>query len=320
MVQTDVATILLKVFKYSRMKKIYDIVILTERRYTKKKHKDNYENNVYQEDQLVQDALNNLGLKTLRISWDDAVFNWSSTKYVLFRSTWDYFNRFKEFSIWLSKVTKQATLLNSEAIIRWNLDKHYLLDLKNYGVNITNSHFIETGTNTTLKELHERLNWEETVLKPCISGTARHTYKLNKNNLQKHETIFKTIIANEAMMLQPFQYNIVEKGEISMIVFNGKYSHAVLKKAKKDDFRVQDDFGGSVKMYSPTDEEIIFAENAAKACLELPIYSRVDIFTDNDNKIALSELELIEPELWFRFFPQAAKTLASDIKNRLEAL
>ena len=83
---------------------------------------------------------------------------------------------------------------------------------------------------------------------------------------------------------------------------------------------VQDDFGGSVKMYSPTDEEIIFAENTAKACVELPIYSRVDIFTDNDKKIALSELELIEPELWFRFFPQAAKTLASDIKNRLEAL
>lgn len=83
---------------------------------------------------------------------------------------------------------------------------------------------------------------------------------------------------------------------------------------------VQDDFGGSVNMYSPTDEEIIFAENTAKACVELPIYSRVDIFTDNDKKIALSELELIEPELWFRFFPQAAKTLASDIKNRLEAL
>ena len=302
------------------MKKIYDIVILTECRYTKKNYKDNYTNNVYQEDQLVQDALNDLGLKTLRISWDDAVFDWSSTKYILFRSTWDYFNRFKEFSIWLSKVTKQTTLLNPEAIIRWNLDKHYLLDLKNYGVHITNTHFIETGTNTTLKELHDRLNWKETVLKPCISGTARHTYKLNENNLEKHETIFKKLIANEAMMLQPFQYNIVEKGEISMIVFNGKYSHAVLKKAKKGDFRVQDDFGGSVKMYSPTAEEIKFAENTAKACEELPIYARVDIFTDNDNQIALSELELIEPELWFRFFPQAAKTLASDIKNRLEAL
>ena len=297
-----------------------DIVILTERRYTNQNNEDNYASNVYQEDQLVQNALHNLGLKTLRLSWDDAFFDWSSTKYVLFRSTWDYFNRFQEFSIWLSNVTTQTTLLNSEAIIRWNLDKHYLLDLQKRGIRITKTHIIEQSSSITLKELHNTQNWKETVLKPCISGTARHTYKLNENNLEEHETIFKTLIAKEAMMLQPFQYNIVKKGEVSMIVFNGNYSHAVLKKAKQGDFRVQDDFGGSVEMYIPTVEEIKFAENAVKACKELPIYARVDIFTDNDNQIALSELELIEPELWFRFFPQAAKILASDIKDRLESL
>ena len=104
-----------------------------------------------------------------------------------------------------------------------------------------------------------------------------------------------------------------------MMVFNGKFSHAVLKAAKPGDFRVQDDFGGSVKMYTPTVEEIEFAENTVKACQELPIYARVDIFTDNDNHIALSELELIEPELWFRYFPQAAKKLASAIKDKFDA-
>ena len=300
--------------------KTIDLVILTEPRYIRPNPDDNYTNNVYAEDQFVQDALNELGLKTLRLSWDDKYFNWSSTKFILFRSTWDYFNRFQEFSKWLTKVSKQTTLLNSEKIIRWNIDKYYLLDLKNKGIHIAKTHFIKTGSNSTLKELHNTLNWKETVLKPCISGTARHTYKLNENNLGKHEAIFKTLITNEAMMLQPFQYNIVEKGEISMIVLNGKFTHAVLKIAKKGDFRVQDDFGGSVKMYIPTVEEINFAEKAVKVCKELPIYARVDIFTDNDNQIALSELELIEPELWFRYFPQAAKILANKIKKRLEYL
>ncbi|MCF6296215.1 MAG: hypothetical protein L3J25_11085 [Flavobacteriaceae bacterium] len=300
--------------------KSIDIVILTERRYINNNTSDNYTNNVYKEDQFVQGALNKLGLKTLRLSWDDAFFDWSSTKYILFRSTWDYFNRFKEFSKWLSKVTKQTILLNSEEIIRWNIDKHYLLDLQKQGVHITKTHFIETGTNSTLKELHHSLGWKETVLKPCISGTARHTYKLNENNLEEYEAIFKKLIAKEAMMLQPFQYNIVEKGEISMMVFNGEFTHAVLKKTKQGDFRVQDDFGGSVKVYAPTAEEIIFAENTVKACRELPIYARVDIFTDNDKQIALSELELIEPELWFRYFPQAAKILASAINDKFNTL
>ena len=102
-----------------------------------------------------------------------------------------------------------------------------------------------------------------------------------------------------------------------MMVFNGKFTHAILKKAKAGDFRVQDDFGGSVSDYSPTNEEITFAENTVKACPELPIYARVDIFTDNNTKIALSELELIEPELWFRHHPEAATVLAEAIKLKL---
>ena len=298
----------------------YDIVILTESRYINEKSEGNSNQTVYLEDQIVQDALNEQGLKTLRISWDDAFFDWSSSRYILFRSTWDYFYRFLEFSKWLSMVSQQTILLNSENIIRWNLDKHYLLDLEKEGVHIAKTHFIEQSSSITLKELHQKLNWKETVLKPCISGTARHTYKLNESNLEEHEAIFKELITEEAMMLQPFMYNIVNKGEISMMVFNGKFTHAALKTAKHGEFRVQDSFGGCSKLYTPTLEEIKFAENTVKACSELPIYARVDIFTDNENQIALSELELIEPELWFRYFPQAAKILASAIKDKLNTL
>ena len=156
-------------------------------------------------------------------------------------------------------------------------------------------------------------------MKPCISGTARHTYKLNENNLDEHTLIFQELIANEAMMLQPFQHDIVKKGEISMVLIDGNFTHAVIKKAKPGEFRVQDDFGGQVTIYKPTSEEIIFAELVIRACPELPIYARVDIFTDNEGRIALSELELIEPELWFRFFPQASKILAKTIKVKLSS-
>ncbi|WP_033958885.1 ATP-grasp domain-containing protein [Psychroserpens jangbogonensis] len=295
----------------------YDCVILTEQRYLNDSKTDAYKHNVYFEDRLVYYALEELGLKTLRLAWDDMFFDWSTTKSVLFRTTWDYFDRYDEFSEWLEIISKQTTLLNSEALIRWNLDKHYLLDLEKNGVQITESHFIEQGVKVSLTQLHHILNWKDTVLKPCISGAARHTYKLNPENLEVHESIFQELIANEAMMLQPFQYNIVSKGEISMMVFNGEFTHAMLKKAKAGEFRVQDDFGGSVHEYSPTASEIEFAETCVKACNELPIYARVDIFEDNNGNLALSELELIEPELWFRTNPDAAKLLAQAIKQKL---
>lgn len=296
----------------------YDCIILTDQRYLSDSKTDAYKHNVYYEDRLVYHALEELGLKTLRLAWDDRFFDWSTTKSVLFRTTWDYFDRFDEFSQWLEKVSRQTTLLNSEAIIRWNIDKHYLLDLEHKNIHIAESHFIEQGAKVTLSQLHHILNWDDTVLKPCISGAARHTYKLNPENLEQHESIFQELIANEAMMLQPFQYNIVTKGEVSMMVFNGEFTHAILKKAKSGDFRVQDDFGGTVHDYTPTSDEIKFAEATVKVCDELPIYARVDIFEDNDGDIALSELELIEPELWFRNHPEAAKVLAKAIHHKLK--
>lgn len=298
----------------------YDCIVLTDHRYVNDSITNEYTHNVYNEDNYLVKALQKLGLKTGRLSWDDPNFDWSNTKTIIFRSTWDYFDRFDEFSKWLKLVSKVTVLINSEAIIRWNIDKHYLLNLKNKGVHISETHFIEKGDVITLKQLHDQLNWKETVLKPCVSGAARHTYKLNQDNLNKYEAIFKELISNEAMMLSPFQYNIVEKGEISLMVFNGKYTHSVLKIAKAGDFRVQDDYGGSVNDYTPSNEEIQFAEAVVKACPELPLYARVDIFSDNENQLALLELELIEPELWFRKHPEAATILAEVIKEKLTSI
>ncbi|CAM1361939.1 RimK-like ATP-grasp domain-containing protein [Tenacibaculum sediminilitoris] len=296
------------------MKK-HDVIILTDKRYINPKVINNYIQNVLDEDNYVKVALENQGLKVARLSWDDQNFDWSTTHYVLFRTTWDYFDRFLEFSKWLNTISKQTTLLNSEKIIRWNIDKHYLQDLQQNGVYICESYFIEKGTQTTLKEISKNYNLTEFVLKPCISGAARHTYKIHLESIIEYEAIFSKLIINEAMIIQPFQYNIVEKGEISLMVINGKFTHSVLKKAKSGDFRVQDDFGGSVHNYTPTKEEIMFAENVVKACVEPPIYARVDVFTDNNGKLAIAELELIEPELWFRNCPAAADKLAKGIKQ-----
>lgn len=295
--------------------KIYDVVILTDHRYVHPKEINEYNRTVLLEDKLVQKALEKLELKTHRISWDDVHFDWSSTHYALFRTTWDYYYRFQEFSKWLDKVSKETKLINSEQLIRWNIDKRYLKDLENKGVPIPPTVVIEKGSKTTLQTIHQQYQLKDTVLKPVFSGSARHTYRLNKENLAHYEATFQELVAQESMLLQTFQHNIITEGEKSLMLFNCEYTHAVLKVAKRGDFRVQDDFGGSVHEYHPTEDEIAFAENAVNACDEKPIYARVDILNDNDGRIALVELELIEPELWFRHRPGAAEKLAIAIKK-----
>ena len=154
-------------------------------------------------------------------------------------------------------------------------------------------------------------NWTELILKPAVSGAARHTYRFLAKNAAEHEAIFRELIANEAMMLQVFQHNILTKGEVAFMVFGGQYSHAVLKIAKPGDFRVQDDFGGSVHDYIASPEEIAFVEKTMSALSTVPAYARVDMIWDNEGRPAVSELEMIEPELWMRKDINAATRFAT---------
>lgn len=293
--------------------KKFDIVVLTDDRYVAPENPNWYVQNILTEDGLVVKALQDRGFRVTRKSWSDPEFDWSSTKAVLFRTTWDYFDRYEEWKGWLEKVNQVTEMINPYSLVQWNMDKHYLRDLQEKGVNIPETHYVEIGVVTKLAALFAQKEWTECILKPCISGAARHTYRIDLSNIYEHEPIFQKLIQEEAMMLQPFQKNVVEKGEISLMVMGGQFTHAVLKIAKAGDFRVQDDFGGTVHEYQPTSEEIAFAEKAVAACDPQPFYARVDIIRDNNNELAVIEMEMIEPELWFRLNPKAAEVLAGSI-------
>lgn len=295
-----------------------DVAILTESRYVDPKDDSEYVMNILWEDNLLKSALEKLDLKVVRIDWDDSNFDWNSTRCAVFRTTWDYFDRFPQFDAWLSRVQDRTMFINPIQQIRWNMNKSYLRDLREKGVNIVQTKFIEQGDDRTLRHLFLDLDCDDAVLKPMIAGAARHTYLLNHENVHDHEEIYQKLIANEGMMLQPYQYSITTKGEISLMVIGGEFTHAILKKAKPGDFRVQDDFGGTVHDYEPGYLEIEFAEKVVKACDPIPAYARVDVMWDNSGDFVLSELELIEPELWFRENMLAAEKLARVIQKKID--
>jgi len=102
------------------------------------------------------------------------------------------------------------------------------------------------------------------------------------------------------------------------MVFNGRYSHAILKKAKAGDYRVQDDWGGTVHDYQPTSDEMSFAEKCFAACDSMPAYGRADILWGEDGTILLGELEILEPELWVRNRPESAHEFAAGIVEMMK--
>ena len=300
--------------------KEFDVVLLTDSRYVNPSKIDPYIENVLKEDGLVIEGLEKLNLRTIKKDWNDTNFNWSSTKSAIFRSTWDYFDQFSNFRNWLDLVKDQCYLINPYQQINWNLDKHYLIDLQKLDLPIVESVFVSKKTNLNLETISKSKNWKDIVIKPTISGAARHTYLLKNEEIKNFQEKWLSLTSMEDFMVQEFQNNILSSGEIAVMLFGGKYSHSVLKKAKKGDFRVQDDFGGSVEKINPSLEIIQLAEKTIKSLKTIPIYARVDIIFDNNNRPVISELELIEPELWFRFKEDSAYKLAEIVKDFLNNL
>jgi hypothetical protein len=114
---------------------------------------------------------------------------------------------------------------------------------------------------------------------------------------------FRTFVADESFiaefeaLVQPFVEEVTRKGEWSLIFAAGEFSHAVLKRAKDGDFRVQYEFGGSAVSANPP-QALIDDAQAILATIEEPwLYARVD-GVERDGRLLLMELEMTEPSLF----------------------
>lgn len=292
-----------------------DVALLTEQRYeaTTADKNDWYFRNILHDDYLLSEALLEYGFTSQRVDWARGDVDWSEFRCAVFRTTWDYYGRYHEFSEWLTNIEKQTILSNDASIIRWNIDKHYLADLQNRGISVVPSRFLETGSELNLSNLLKETGWGEAVFKPCVSGGARHTYRVNFENADHIASLIQPVLAKESFLLQPFVRGIINTGEDTLMVLNGEFTHAVRKVAKPGDFRVQDDHGGTYRTFTPTSEQIQLAEQAISVVEPYPEYARVDMVQDHNGQWSIMELELIEPELWLREHPPAAKNMAKAI-------
>ena len=265
------------------------------------------------EDAYLTQAFQARSAETMRVDWADAVVDWSAFDAILIRQTWDYFERFDEFSVWLDRVESLTRVFNPVPVMRWNADKRYLPELSDAGVATVPTQVVgRQHTVPGLAELMGLYGYATAVIKPAVSGAGRETWRIARQQASEHETRWQRLVAQEDMLLQPFMPAIVESGEVSLIVIAGQVTHAVRKIAAPGEFRVQDDHGGTVHAHAPTAVEIALAEQAIAAVQGEVLYARVDLVESSAGPLVM-ELELIEPELFFRQAPEAAEHLAQAV-------
>jgi glutathione synthase/RimK-type ligase-like ATP-grasp enzyme len=273
------------------------------------------------DDRLLRDALIARGAKVDARPWD-ARTDWSSYHRLVLRSCWNFHHRPKEFLLWVNEVRENhdGSLRNSPQLVQWSVDKRYLMDLDAGGIAIVPTIWVSAveGEAPNLDALIAAQGWDEgAVVKPAISATAHQTWRVAPRRAAEHQSRFESLLASSpsGVMVQPFLPEIRD-GEWSLIFLGGEFSHAVVKRPADGDFRVQNDFGGTVERREPAASLVESANAVLRAAaratqtrVEDILYARVDGIL-RDGALLLMELEVIEPMLFFSHAPGAAARMA----------
>jgi glutathione synthase/RimK-type ligase-like ATP-grasp enzyme len=271
------------------------------------------------DDELAWEPLRELGWAVTAVPWRSRSVEWSRFDAVVIRTAWDYHLDPDAFLRALERIDGSGTrLANPLPLVRWNARKTYLRDLSSRGLPVVPTVWGKDLEIGDFQRLFAELGADEIVIKPVIGATAYDTFRVGRHQGTDMAAEVAAVFAGREYMAQPFIASIVGEGEISLFYFGGKYSHAVRKTPKPEDFRVQEEHGGLIVPADPPAVLIALGHRCLAALDHPTLYARVDLVRLPAGEHALMELELIEPSLYFRMDPGAPRRFARALDAWME--
>jgi len=255
------------------------------------------------------DALKEAGCTVEPVAWTK-VDQVSGYDLVMPLVAWGYH---LDYPKWLALLDRAEAehwpMINPPALLRWNSDKAYLAELADRGVSSVPTLAVEACCDADLEEARRRFDSEWLVIKPPVSASASGTHRLGPNDDLPGDS------ARQPMIIQPLIEEISRTGEFSLMLFDGEFSHAVVKRPKAGDFRVQPHLGGvTLPSKAPLGAERL-AKQALAAAPARATYARVDIVPDDEGTLRIIELELIEPALFLDYAPDGGAAFTRSVLN-----
>ena len=256
-------------------------------------------------------ALAAAGAEVIPVAWTEAP-DLSRFDLVLPLVAWGYH---LDYERWLALIDQAERndwrMVNPPALLRWNGDKAYLAELASLGVSTVPTLAVEACCDADIDEARRRFGSDRLVIKPPISASAMGTHRLGPNDELPPASRGKPII------IQPLIEEIATTGEFSLMLFDGEFSHSVVKRPKAGDFRVQEHHGGvTLPCRAPPAGAVRLAQAALAAAPAVAAYARVDIVPDDEGVLRIMELELIEPSLFLDHAPDGGASFSRSILSR----
>lgn len=255
------------------------------------------------------------------VRWREASVKASEYDAMLPLLVWDYFEGNEAaFMSEMAKASEHTKVINGFEVINWNANKSYLDELERAGAPVIKTYSLDRVTNAGLTKAIAELAADKVVIKPKVGGGAWRQVLYNVGDPYPN----KDDLPPEGAMVQAFLPSVIEEGEYSFLYFGGYFSHALIKRPKNGDYRIQSIYGGTEETYTPTKRERDDARSVLDALDYTPLYARVDLLRGLDGGLKLIELEMIEPYLYLAHSPgegadnKGAQKLAQALLKRLD--
>ncbi len=269
------------------------------------------------DDGTAAEALRARAFGLAEVAWDNDAVAWDGFDAVVLRSTWNYHLAFDSFLQWLDVLDSTgAAVMNPTPLLRWNAHKRYLLELAENGIDIPATTIVARGQGVRLADVLDDRGWTSAVLKPAISANVYRTTLLTRDTATARQADLDAITSVGDAVIQALIDEVYSDGEQSLVFFGDEFSHAVIKRARAGEFRIQERYGGVNVPFTPDRTVVERCRGILSALPEPPVYARVDgVMTARE--WLLMEVELIEPTLYLYTSPGSADRFAGAITERL---
>lgn len=265
-------------------------------------------------DNLLKIAFENEGLNVVEYQWDSKNSK-LHVDYLLIRSCWNYYESIEEFLLFIQECSEDGIhIVNDPKLLYWNCNKKYMIELANKGINVIQTIMIEKKNIHKVNSIAKENNWTEFVTKP-IFGASAHEVGIHRHPLSRDQ-ISNLSESNCDILLQPLMKEVAD-GEVSLMFFREKFSHAVIKIPQDGTYISNPSKGGKERIFIPSQDIVHQAKSIVDVLPIIPSYARVDGLVIN-NKFILMELELIEPHLFFDFDLQSAERFVGVFQKNIK--
>jgi glutathione synthase/RimK-type ligase-like ATP-grasp enzyme len=252
-------------------------------------------------------ALSEAGIDATLLAWDDDTARWDEFGLCVIRSTWNYPEFPSEFCRWVHECSRALPMLNPSDVVLANVDKRYLFDFQAQGIPIVPSELFLQGTTEALERWRNRTF----VVKPTVSAGSWMTRKFTPIDFERGVAFLNNHLQSRDMMVQPYIDSVEQGGEVAWVWIDGEVTHGVRKSP-----RFEEDAESVSEAVMPTPEaSAIVGEIMSRVDADL-LYARVDLIESGGESL-LSELELIEPSLFFMQNTYALERFVGAVKRRI---